>query len=333
MIVVTGGTGLLGSHLLIELTRGNTPVRALFRNKEKIVLVRKVFNFYLGTTADDHYKRIEWIEGDILDIPSLEVAFEGAETVYHCAGFVSFARQDYFKCMKINREGTANVVNVCLEKGVKTLCHVSSTAAINGRPNEVTTEETRWKQSATTGAYSISKYSAEKEVWRGVEEGLDCLIVNPCVIFGAGNWNEGSMAICRTIANGLRFYPPGSNAIVDARDVAEVMVGLVNSPIRNERFICVGENLSFKSLFDLIALQLGKKAPSIPTPRWLMGITWRIAALLALLRGKRPVVTRNTAHHAFSHMRYDNSKVCKALDFKFRSAEEAVRNAVEGRME
>jgi dihydroflavonol-4-reductase len=332
MILVTGGTGLLGSHLLLELAQRPVAVKALYRSAERISGVRKLFDHYLGDEASTTFDRITWVEGDILDIPSLEEHIEGVHTVYHAAALVSFARRDFDKLIKINREGTANIVNVCLIKGVKTLAYVSSTAAIGGQSGEITTEETRWKMTPTTSGYSISKYSAEKEVWRGVEEGLDCVIVNPCLIFGPGKWDESSLTIFRSIEKGLPFYTEGTNAIVDARDVAEIMLKLVETGVRNERFLCIGTNLSIREMQSEIARQMGKKEPYIKTPKWLMGLTWRISAMVAFFRGNRPAVTRSSANSAFSKLNYDATKIKKRLGFEFRSYQETVENAIKGRI-
>lgn len=332
MILVTGGTGLLGGHLLIELTRNSTAVRAIYRDKNRLTQLEKLFQYYYGPVWKDHFERIEWVQGDILDLPSLENAMEGVDTIYHCAALVSFAKRDFFTLMKVNREGTANVVNTALYKGVKTLCYVSSTAAIGGQSDTITSESTKWKQSPKTSGYSISKYSAEKEVWRGVEEGLDCVIVNPCLIFGAGNWEESSLTIFRTIEKGLKFYTSGKNAIVDARDVAEIMVKLTNSEIRNERFLCIGENIAFKDLLSEVATQMGKKPPTINTPKWLLGMAWRISGFTAWIRGTKPAVTRDSARNAFHVMHYDASKVKDRLNFTFRPLSETIENSIKGRI-
>jgi dihydroflavonol-4-reductase len=332
MILITGGTGLLGSHLLIELTRQASPIRAMYRSEERIENVKKLFQFYLGATWEQAFAKIDWRQGDILDVPKLEELMEGVETVYHSAALVSFATRDFDKLIKINREGTSNVVNTALGAGVKTLAYVSSTAAIGGKDDETSTEDTKWKISPRTSAYSISKYSAEKEVWRGVEEGLDCVIVNPCLIFGPGAWDESSLTIFRTVEKGLPFYTSGTNAIVDVRDVAEILVQLSNSDIRNERFLCIGKNMPIREMLNEIARQLDKKEPWISTPRWLMGLTWRISAIVALFRGKKPTITRASANSAFSRMNYDATKVKERLGIEFRSFEDTVSNAIKGRM-
>ena len=331
MIFVTGGTGLLGSHLLFQLAQQDVSIKAIYRNKEKIKTVQKVFEYYAPENHTELFSKINWVFCDVLDIVSLEEEMEGATIVYHCAALVSFHRRDFYKMMKINREGTANVVNTALLKGVKKLGYVSSTAAIGGE-DKIVTEVTKWKQSPETSGYSISKYSAEKEVWRGVEEGLDAVIVNPCLIVGSGNWEESSMTIFNTIDKGLKFYTPGANAFVDARDVASILVQLVDSTIKNERFLCIGENVSFKAMFDLIANQLGKKAPSIKVAKFLMSITWIVAGLVSRITGKRPAITKETARSSFNTTVYDPSKIKQALNFQFRTLEETVENAVKGRV-
>lgn len=332
MVLVTGGTGLLGSHLLVRLVQSHDNVRVLYRPTAKKESVQKVFTYYFKTEAAQFLEKLEWVEGDILDLFTLGQAFEGVTHAYHCAGFVSFAQRDFTKLMKINREGTANVVNFCLKYNIQKLVHVSSTAAIGGDDDQVISEQTKWIQSPETSGYSISKYSAEKEVWRGIEEGLKAVIVNPSVIFGAGNWEESSLTILRTVANGFPFYTNGSNAFVDARDVAEIMVQLMKSDVENERFLCLGESITFKELLSLIAKKLHKKPPSINTPKWMMGLTWRITAFLSLFTGKSPAITKQSAKTAFGNKVYSNEKIKKTLHFQFRTIEDTIENAVKGRI-
>ena len=332
MILVTGGTGLLGSHLLYRLSSENDSIRAIYRDTAKIEHVKSIFQFYDSAHWESRFSKIEWIEGDILDLISLDDVMTGIETVYHCAGLVSFDKRHFAQLIKINREGTANVVNTCLVNGVKKLCYVSSTASIGGQVNTITSETTKWKQGPETSGYAISKYSGEKEVWRGVEEGLDCIIVNPSVIFGAGHWDESSLTIFRTIDKGLRFHTPGQNGFVDARDVAEIMVLLMQSEIKNERFLCVGINLPFKTLLEKIAIALNKKPPTISTPKWLIGFTWRFSWLLSKFRGRTAAITRASAKTAFNKMEYDASKVKNTLNFNFRSFDDTIENTVKGRI-
>ncbi|MDG0974552.1 MAG: NAD-dependent epimerase/dehydratase family protein [Crocinitomicaceae bacterium] len=331
MIFVTGGTGLIGSHLLAELVKKNEPITAIYRNSKKIETVKRVFDFYLGTEAKRLFSLIRWVPCDVLDVVQLEEAMKGHTIVYHCAANVSFKRRDYLKMMQTNRTGTENIVNLCLSLKFSKLCYVSSTAAVGNKdiPSNVeVTENGKWEKTDETSGYSISKYSAEKEVWRGIEEGLNAVIINPSVVIGAGDWNESSLVIFRTISRGLRFYSPGANAFVDARDVVKIMVDLVEKDIKNERFLCIGENLSFQSLFNMIADCLGKKRPSYKVSPLLMGVAWRLATLWAALTFRSPAITRSSARSAFNVTRFSNEKVKKTLNHEFIPIDEAVSNAV-----
>ena len=332
MIYVTGGTGLLGSHLLVELTKENNVISAIFRSEEKKRQTEKVFQFYFQEEWEKNYSKIKWIKGDILNIPFLLDSMAGCDFVYHCAALVSFHKNDFNSLIKINREGTANIVNVCLAVKVKKLCYVSSTAAIGGNDYELISEKTKWKNTPTTSGYSISKYNAEREVWRGIEEGLDAVMVNPCVILGAGNWNDSSLTIFRTLQKGLKFYPSGSNATVDARDVSSIMITLMKSGISAERFLCIGSNQSFYELMTEISKQLHVKAPSVKTSRFIVEIARRMSWFISLFSSKKPSITKETVQSLFGEKSYDNSKIKNAIGFEFRSLEETIENSVKGRV-
>lgn len=335
MIFVTGGTGVLGSHLLYQLRLENKAVRAIYRDESKIEHVRRLFAFYNPEKADLLFSGIEWIRCNVLDVVSLEEAMTGCETVYHCAAFVSFNKRDFYEMMKINRRGTANIVNIALDLKYKKLCFVSSTAAVSvneEHPEEALVETNKWIQNPDTSGYAISKYSSEKEVWRGVEEGLDAVIINPGMILGPGNWNESSLTILRTISKGFSFYTDGSNAFVDARDVAEAMVLLMDSEIVNERFLCTGTNISFRKLFELAAKEMNVKGPTIHAGPFLSNLARRIDAFKSIFTGQR-TLTRETVRSAQSVTKYSSDKLKKALNFEFRSLEETIQNAVKGRMD
>jgi|SRR5690554_1404873 len=335
MVFVTGGTGLLGSHLLVELVQQHDQITAIYRNKSKIDTVKRCFEFYLKDEAATYFKRITWRECDVLDIPTLEEELQGHKIVYHCAAIVSFAKRDFQHMMEINRHGTANIVNLSLDLGIEKFCFASSTSAVGKKdvPDDVEVDENgQWILTEETSGYAVTKYSAEKEVWRGMNEGLNVVIVNPSVIIGAGNWEESSMRIFKTISKGLKFYSPGANAFVDARDVAKIMVNLVNSEIVNERFLCIGENAKFKRLFDLIAQELNQKPPTKKVHPVLMGITWRLSVLWSVLTFTKPLITKSAANNAFSTTKYSNQKIKKAIGYEFHSLEESVKNAVKGRL-
>lgn len=335
MIFITGGTGLLGSHLLYRLAGEGDRIRAIYRDRSKIERVEHLFRYYDPTNADELLSRIEWIACDVLDVVTLEEVMTGCEKVYHCAAMVSFNRRDFFRMMKVNRQGTANIVNMALELKYKKLCFVSSTAAVavnEEDPDAPLVETNKWTQSPGTSGYAISKYSSEKEVWRGVEEGLDAVIINPSMIIGPGNWDESSLTIFRTVASGFRFYTRGANAFVDARDVAEAMFALMESEIVNKRFLCTGTNISFREVFTLIAKALNVNPPSVYAGLFVSNIARRMSWLKGIFTGKR-TLTRETVRSAHSVTLYDSSRLQEAIGIRFRPIEETIANAVKGRLD
>lgn len=326
MILVTGGTGLLGAHVLFRLLEEGRSVRALHRGAASLATVKDIFRHYSADT-DALMSRIDWAKGDILDIPSLEDAMTDVVEVYHIAATVSFDPKDREWMNKVNIEGTANVVNLCLERGAR-LCHVSSVAAL-GRTEEqqaMITEETEWKDSDFNSNYAKSKRKAEMEVWRGVAEGLEAVIVNPCIILGPGNWHQSSAALFTKVWNGLPYYTEGVNAMVDARDVAEVMVRLMDKRISGQRYIVAADNFPLRVIVNSIADGLGRKRPTMQAPAALMAVAWRLEKFRAILTGSKPFITRETANSALHVSRYDNAKLLKALpDFRFRNMEVTVK--------
>lgn len=320
MILVTGATGLVGSHLLVQLLQENEEVKALFRSEKQIEKVKNVFAFHHQLALFD---KINWVKGDITDIPFLEIAFENVTHVYHCAALISFDPNDEDELRKINIEGTANVVNCCIDFGIKKLCHVSSIAALgNPKEHETTiTEETEWNPEELHSDYAITKYGAEMEVWRGHQEGLEVVIVNPGVIFGYGFPKKGSDVIIQSVKNGLSFYTKGNIGIVAVEDVTKCMIQLMKSSINGERYTLVGENISTKILLDFIAEELKVKKPSIKASKWMTSIAWRMDWLIAKITNRKRKITRVTAKASHSFHAYDNSKLATTLNYSFQEKE------------
>jgi nucleoside-diphosphate-sugar epimerase len=331
MILVTGATGLLGSHLLVELVSSKEKIRATYRNELKIKRVRKLFDYYFKEKSDLNFNKIEWVKSDFLVLNDLENLFQGVDYVYHCSGKVSFFKSDFHSCFRQNRDVTANIVNFCLSHNVKKLCYVSSTAALGTNPKGLTNETFKWENGKQVSGYSVSKFSAEKEVWRGIEEGLNAVIINPCVILGPGNWDDSSLTIFRTAEKGISFYPSGKNAIVDARDVAKSMHLLMDSQIHSERFLCTGVNLSFRQLFNELASLFGKKSPSIAAPYWLALITAYFMETISKILGNRKGLSVETTYSAYKNIQYDNSKLKNAIGIDFHSLKETLENSISGR--
>ncbi|WP_313791254.1 NAD-dependent epimerase/dehydratase family protein [Lacinutrix neustonica] len=297
MILITGGTGFLGAHLLFKLLSENQAVRAIYRNEKKLKNVKRIFSYYTKN-ADTLFDSIEWVKADLNDIPSLMEAFKSITHVYHCAAFVSFEPDKFNSLQKINIEGTANIVNLCLSEHIKKLCYVSSIAAI-GKPKQgvITTEEIDWNPEADNSVYAITKYGAELEVWRGAQEGLHTIIINPGVIIGPGIWKHGSGSIFKTVHQGTNYYTSGLVPLVAVHDVVNSMTQLMNSALINERFIIVAENWSYEQFIKSIAHALNVKPPGKEAKKWLLLLGWRLDWLTNKLFGKRRKLTETTCKY------------------------------------
>lgn len=325
-ILITGATGLLGSHLLYELTEAGYEVRALHREGSDLSQVKKVFSYYTSN-PEKNYKLVEWVKADLLEVAYLEEAFEGIKEVYHCAALVSFAPQDAKKLLDINPTTTTNVVNLCLAKGIRKLVHVSSVAALGRqKQGEPIDEKTEWVESKQNSAYAKSKYLSELEVWRGIEEGLEAVIVNPSIILGPGKWKEGSIALFGRVARGMKFYTNGMNAYVDARDVALAMTLLMRSNISARRFVLVSENKTYKEVFDLIAKFLEVQPPNVEAKKWMGEIAWRIEVMRSRVVGGTPLLTKETARTAQQKNMYSAKRIGEETIFKFRSVEQTIKD-------
>lgn len=302
MILITGSTGLVGSHLIQALIAKNEPVKALYR----------------GSIPFEH-ALIEWIRADILDIVTLEEAMQGIEQVYHCAAIVSFNPRERKALHKTNIEGTANIVNACLNTGVKKLLFVSSVAALGRiREDKPINETMNWTEETSNSEYGKSKFLAEMEVWRGIGEGLNAVIVNPTIILGSGNWNKGSASVFKSAYNEFPWYTEGTTGFVDVHDVVKAMITLMNSSINAERFILSAETSTYRNLFTLIANAFGKKPPTRSVTPLIAAIVWRLETFKAMFTGKQPLLTKETAKTAQAKVSFDNSKLLKHLpDFKY----------------
>jgi nucleoside-diphosphate-sugar epimerase len=324
MILVTGATGLVGSHLLVQLLQENEEVKVLFRSEKQIEKTKNVFSYHNQLQLFD---KINWVKGDITDIPSLEIAFENITHVYHCAALISFDPNDEEELRKINIEGTANIVNCCIDFGIKKLCHVSSIAALgNPKEHEITiTEETEWNPEELHSDYAISKYGAEMEVFRGHQEGLEVVIVNPGVIFGFGFPKKGSDVIIQSVRKGMAFYTNGSVGIVFVEDVIKCMMQLMKSNINGERFTLVGENIEVKKLLKFIATELNLKSPSIKATKLMTAIAWRLDWLISKIANRKRKITRNTAAASHDTSIYDASKIKSYFEFEFQEKEDYLK--------
>jgi len=303
-ILVTGGAGLVGKELITQLLSNGERVTAIY-----------------NTTALADFKSVnlQQFNCNILDVKGLEEVMQGIEQVYHCAAIVSFVPARQKEMFKVNIEGTANVVNAAINAGVKKLVHVSSVAALGRiRENEPVTEQMNWTEETSNSKYGRSKYLGELEVWRGIAEGLDAVIVNPVIILGDGGWDAGSSQIFKTVYNEFPWYTDGVTGFVDVRDVAKAMIELMKSNIINERFILSAANLCYRDVFNMIATAFNKKLPYKKVTPLLAKIVWRLEATKHFFTGKNPLITKETATTALTKVYFNNSKLLQFLPgFKY----------------
>lgn len=321
-ILITGANGLLGSATAKKFVEaGGFEVLALCRAGSDL------------TALKDIASKITIIEGDILDIASLENALDNVDYVVHSAAVVSYAPKDKNRMFKTNIEGTANVVNVCLMKGVKKLCHISSIAAL-GKPNvplklsaidTYIDEDQKWEDSPINSNYAKTKYLSELEVWRGKAEGLPIVIVNPSVILGESDWTKSSTQLFKYAYDEHRFYSDGNMNYVDVKDVIEAIYQLTTSDIEGERFILNGGTVSYKEFFQKVALLFNKKPPMKKVSPILTEIIWRVEAVRSFFTGKAPLITKETAKNSLMKFVYKNEKIREAINFKFTGFDETIK--------
>ncbi|HPN18085.1 MAG TPA: NAD-dependent epimerase/dehydratase family protein [Chitinophagales bacterium] len=316
MILVTGASGFLGSELVKQLIANGESVRIIVRPSSDIS--------DLASIKD----KIEIMEGDILDVPSLEIAMDGIEKIYHSAAVIGYDDSFYDSMYKCNIEGTANVVNVALTKGIKKLLHVSSIAAIGGKPNDLITEETKWEKNEWTTHYGITKMLAEREVWRAEQEGLEVVVVNPGIILGSSsNENKATMRVFKRIASGkMPFYSNGTNGFIDVRDVAKICIQLMNSPVHSERFILINQNLSFKDYFERIAKRLNVQPPKRALNKTLGNVFLFADWMASTLSRRKRSFTKEIFKVSMEHFEYSNEKIKRQLDYTFIPFDETIDN-------
>jgi nucleoside-diphosphate-sugar epimerase len=317
-ILVTGGTGFLGAYISRELVMKGYQVRAIRRSNKLPFFIEPVI-----------LEKIEWVEGDVLDVVSLEDAMEGVSAVVHAAAVVSFLRRERKRMYQVNVDGTANVVNIALEKNVRKVVHISSVAALGRTPGGGhVDEEKKWEETRVNTHYARSKQKAELQVWRGISEGLEAVILNPSTILGYGDWNTGSCAIFKNIYNGFNWYTPGINGFVDVEDVAKVTVRVLEEPVSEQRFIVNGDNWTFKKLQETIAAGFGKPGPKRAATPWMLSLGWKLERLRSAWTRKKPLLTPESVRVAISKTYFDNKKILEALPgFAFTPLEVSIGRA------
>lgn len=322
--MVTGATGLVGSHLLCHLVQHGETVIALKREKSHVEETMALFSYYFDK-PEEVYSRVNWVIGDVLDENSLSQYVKNVDAVYHCAAVVSFNGKDKNVLIETNVKGTENICRVCLKYGVR-MCIVSSIATLGEDvgEGELIDEKTLSLPDAPHSLYSISKRKAENVVWKYIEQGLNAVIVNPAIILGTGLRGRSSVKLFEQAAKGMPFYTDGENGYVDVRDVCKLMIRLTKDrEVRSERFVLCGGNYSYKELFTMISQVMGKNSPCIRMTPWMTEIAWRLLAVVAFFTGKKAVFTKETARSSQHKSRYSSAKILSLFpDYRFYTLDE-----------
>ncbi len=298
MILVTGGAGLIGAELIQQLLADGNRVRAIYNR----------------TQLNIQHENLEQVHCDILDVIALEHAFENIVKLYHCAGLVSFIPADESRLYKVNVEGTANIVNAAVNAGVKKMVHVSSVSAMGRiRQEEEIHEGMYWTAKTSNSIYGHSKYLGEMEVWRGVAEGLEAVVVNPVIVLGPGNWNDGSTKIFKSAYEEFPWYTEGVSGFVDVRDVASVMLQLMESNVSGERFIISSGNHAFRDVYNNIANGFNKKPPHKKVTPFISKLVVMFGKMKQVFNGKPPLITKETAATAMAKVYFNNKKLLEFL--------------------
>ena len=318
MVLVTGASGFVGAHLARTLSEQGATVRALY-------------NRTAPTAEMQSWRGVLWVQTNLLDGYAVAEVMEGITEVYHCAAIVSFSPARRDETIHVNSETTCNVVNAALDAGVRKLIHFSSVAALgrDGTAKEIT-EEAQWEESRLNSAYALGKYAAEMEVWRGIGEGLDAVIINPGIILGepliAAGWHDGAPRLMQTAWEEFPFYTDGLTAFVDVKDVVRAAIALMHSDISAERFILSAGNIPFRTVFTKMAESLGRKPPRRHAGKLATGAVWRWSALKSAVSGQPPLITKETARNAQLQTFYNGSKIAQALSgFNYTSLDATIR--------
>jgi nucleoside-diphosphate-sugar epimerase len=306
----------VGSYLLRNLVQAGKKVRALYRSS------------YPSNLSTQEIEQIEWVKGDVLDIDLLFRTMEGMEQVYHAAALVSFNPARKKELFHINIEGTANVVNAAIDTQVKKLVHVSSVSAMGRIRSGIPIDESMfWTRETSNSNYGQSKYLSELEVWRGIGEGLKGVIINPSLILGAGNWDNGSSKMFKSAYNEFPWYTEGTGGFVDVRDVVKAMTQLMDSDISGERFILNAENRKYRDVFTLMSTEFGKRPPYKKVNPFLASMVWRVEWIKSLMNKKEPLLTKETARTGQARVEFNNTKLKKFLpSFQYIPIDQSIRD-------
>jgi len=314
MIAITGANGLLGSFVIRKLIQHNESFIAIKRKGSDVSLL------------NDVAEKITWRDADLLDPVSLSEGLKNVTHVIHTAAVVSFNPRKAKQVMDINVQGTRHVVNACLGHGIQRLVHISSVAALGRQKGQsIINENNKWVDTPMNSVYAKSKYLAELEVFRGQEEGISSVIINPSLILAGANWNQSSAQLFKYVWGQKPFYFDGFLNYVDVTDLTEIIYKLLHSNIEGERFIASAGKISYKDFFGMIAKEFNKKPPSIALAKSFLKIGAVVENFRSWIAGTEPGLTRETARLAGSEFLFENQKIRNRLNFDFQPIDKTLQ--------
>lgn len=325
LTLLTGSTGLVGGHMLVHLHLAGKKIRCLVRSSSSLEQLQLICSYY-KLSFDELKNAVEWVVGNTLDFVGLCDLMENVAEVYHCAAVVSFNSKNRLEVLQTNVQGTSNMVDAALKVGVKKFCFISSIAALGVTPDHSPIlEETPRKNEDPSSTYSESKFRSELEVWRGISEGLNAVIVNPGVVLGPGAPDKGSLLLFQTGRKGMPFYTKATTGYVDVRDVCQISISLMEKELYKKRYILVSENAHNGTVFGLIADEFGKKPPQILAGKALLNAAALISTITGWLTGTTPQLTNDTIRSVLIPRSYSNDRVRAALNYSFIPLADTIR--------
>ncbi len=324
---VTGANGFLGVYILHHLVKKGHHVKALVRPSSSLNLFNQISDYYQLT--DNQKELIEWVHVSLYDTYALNEVFENVDYVIHLAGKISYLKRELPDLIHVNRDFTAAVVDACLSANVKRLIYCSSTSAISkNNTNAVVVESKEWDDKLEHSNYGYTKHLGEMEVWRGIEEGLAANIINPGVILGYANWNDGSNKLFRNAFQSFPFFSEGITGFVGVSDVADIVYRLCNSEVVGEQFLVISENKSYGDIARMMAKHFDKKPPRFEVKGLLYRLIYGFISLKERL-GLGGLLSKETVKASIAKNQFSNQKIKDALNYEFESMEEVISAATE----
>jgi dihydroflavonol-4-reductase len=323
-LLLTGATGLVGCHTLLKLVENGVYIRAFVRpNSDYRNRIEEVFSlFNQPASLLDQY--VTFFEGDILNIGDLEDALDGIESVIHTAAIVREGFESSERLMKVNVEGTSNLVNLCLDLKISWFLHLSSVATLGPNPEGLVDEDFFFKSGPHTSNYALSKYLAEQEVWRASEEGLPVVVLNPSIILGASRSKQSSGAIFHAAKKGISFYTNGLHGYVDVVDVSTIIHYLYKNQFTGKRFIVSSENMENFDFLRAVCESMKSAPPRIRFQQWMILPSLVAGVVGKIFNKKIPIINRKLIRSAQSRNAYDNVRIIDKTGIQFKTVQTSI---------